>query len=42
MVFCRVVGSTAMEKVHSNTDLEGHASAMEETLSRALEPDDYM
>ena len=28
-----------MENVHSGTTLEGHASAIEETLSRTLEPD---
>ena len=34
--------SKAMERVHSDTALEGHASTIEETLSRALEPGDYM
>ena len=42
MIFFFSTGSKAMEKVHSNTSVEGHASAMEETLSRALEPGDYM
>ena len=42
MVFCPVLEAKLWRKFTQIIALEGHASAMEETLSRALEPDVYM